>query len=72
MICGSRVGLTDNAYWLANFQKLPNQESFKGKIVHSSELDNVDLKNKHVLVVGGGASGIEALELAVHLGAKVS
>lgn len=49
---------------------LPGQEKFKGVITHSSQLDNVELKGKRVLVVGGGASGIEALELAVAKGAK--
>ena len=44
---------------------LPGQDSFKGKIVHSSELDGIELEGKKVLIVGGGASGIEALELAV-------
>ncbi|PWN50984.1 FAD/NAD(P)-binding domain-containing protein [Violaceomyces palustris] len=44
---------------------LPGEEKFKGEIVHSSELDDLDLKGKKVLIVGGGASGIEALELAV-------
>ncbi|PWN42759.1 FAD/NAD(P)-binding domain-containing protein [Ceraceosorus guamensis] len=45
--------------------ELPGQEKFKGQIVHSSELDDVELSGKKVLVVGGGASGVEALELAV-------
>lgn len=49
---------------------LPNQEKFMGKIVHSSQLDGVELKDKNVLIVGGGASGIEALELAVEKGAR--
>ncbi|KAN0066401.1 hypothetical protein ACQY0O_000495 [Thecaphora frezii] len=44
---------------------LPGQESFRGRIVHSSQLDDVELEGKKVLIVGGGASGIEALELAV-------
>lgn len=48
---------------------LPGEEKFKGKIVHSSHLDGLDCKNKKVLIVGGGASGIEALELAVLQGA---
>ncbi|CAO1628015.1 unnamed protein product [Parajaminaea phylloscopi] len=48
---------------------LPNEEKFMGKIVHSSQLDGVELKGKKVLIVGGGASGIEALELAVAKGA---
>ncbi|WFD01261.1 hypothetical protein MYAM1_004023 [Malassezia yamatoensis] len=49
---------------------LPNQENFKGKIVHSSQLDNVDFQNKNVVIVGGGASGVEALELAAKKGAN--
>ncbi|CAD6913910.1 unnamed protein product [Tilletia controversa] len=49
---------------------LKGQDNFKGKIVHSSELDGVDLRGKRVIVVGGGASGIEALELAVEKQAK--
>jgi dimethylaniline monooxygenase (N-oxide forming) len=51
---------------------LPGQENFKGVITHSSQLDNVDLKNKRVVIVGGGASGIEALELAVEKKAKMA
>lgn len=49
--------------------ELPNQEKFMGKIVHSSQLDGIELKDKKVVIVGGGASGIEALELAVAKGA---
>lgn len=49
--------------------ELPSESSFKGKIHHSSELDDLDLKGKKILIVGGGASGIEALELAVEKGA---
>ncbi|CBQ72692.1 related to monooxygenase [Sporisorium reilianum SRZ2] len=48
---------------------LPGEQNFKGQIVHSSQLDGLDCKGKKVLVVGGGASGIEALELAVAQGA---
>ena len=50
--------------------KLPGQERFKGKIIHSSQLDNTDFKNKKVLIVGGGASGVESLEYAVNKGAE--
>ena len=41
------------------------QEQFNGKILHSSELDGLDVAGKKVLVVGGGASAIEAVEYAV-------
>ncbi|KAK0551560.1 hypothetical protein OC845_002140 [Tilletia horrida] len=53
-----------------NRMDLKGQDKFKGKIMHSSELDDVDLHGKRVIVVGGGASGIEALELAVEKQAK--
>ncbi|KAK3711976.1 hypothetical protein LTR37_009288 [Vermiconidia calcicola] len=42
--------------------KIPGQENFKGPFFHSSKLDGVDAKGKKVLVIGGGASAIEALE----------
>ncbi|KAJ6157952.1 hypothetical protein N7470_005544 [Penicillium chermesinum] len=48
---------------------LPDQERFKGQIYHSSNLDGKDAKGKKVLIVGGGASAIEALEFAVKSGA---
>lgn len=48
---------------------LPNQNSFKGRIFHSSDLDGKGAKGKRVLVVGGGSSAIEALEWAVKSGA---
>ncbi|OJJ50109.1 hypothetical protein ASPZODRAFT_89950 [Penicilliopsis zonata CBS 506.65] len=44
---------------------LPGAERFKGQIYHSSELDGKQAKGKRVLIVGGGASAIEALEFAV-------
>src|SRR6202000_1674425 len=48
---------------------LPNQETFKGDIFHSSALDGKDAKGKKILIVGGGASAVEALEWAVNTGA---
>ncbi|KAJ9239447.1 hypothetical protein DTO271D3_5826 [Paecilomyces variotii] len=48
---------------------LPGQEKYKGPIFHSSNLDGKDAKGKRVLIVGGGASAIEALEFAVKAGA---
>ncbi len=49
---------------------MPGQENFEGQIVHSSKLDGVDAKGKKVLVIGGGASAIEALEFVEHSGAS--
>lgn len=48
---------------------LPDQGKFKGQICHSSNLDGKDAKGKKILIVGGGASAIEALEFAVKSGA---
>lgn len=45
-------------------------ENFQGKVVHSSQLDGVDMKDKEVCVIGGGASAVEALEYAAANGAK--
>lgn len=44
---------------------LPGEETFKGEKYHSSKLDGKEAKNKKVLIVGGGASAVEALEWAV-------
>lgn len=45
---------------------IAGQEKFKGDIFHSSELDGKQAKDKKVLVIGGGASAIEALEFVTH------
>ncbi|GAA5963752.1 hypothetical protein JCM3765_006839 [Sporobolomyces pararoseus] len=50
--------------------EVEGQSSFKGKILHSSQLDNAQLKGKKVVIVGSGASGVEAAELAVQKKAK--
>jgi cation diffusion facilitator CzcD-associated flavoprotein CzcO len=49
---------------------IKGEERFKGDIYHSSELDGRDAKDKNVIVIGGGASAIEALEFAAAAGAK--
>lgn len=41
---------------------IPGQEKFKGSIYHSSDLDGKSAKDKKVLIIGGGASAVEALE----------
>lgn len=45
-------------------------EKFSGPIFHSSRLDGVDAKDKKVLIIGGGASAVEALEFVAHTQAK--
>jgi cation diffusion facilitator CzcD-associated flavoprotein CzcO len=56
---------------------LPGIDNFRGPVLHSSELDGkkaqgVDWENKRVLVVGGGASAVEAVEAALDNGAHWS
>lgn len=46
--------------------KMPGQEKFKGQVFHSSQLDGKEAKGKKVLVIGGGASAVEALEFVAH------
>lgn len=45
---------------------LDNQDKFKGEIHHSSKLDKVSAQGKKVVVIGGGASAVEALEFVAH------
>ncbi|KAI0643289.1 FAD/NAD-P-binding domain-containing protein [Trametes meyenii] len=47
-----------------------NGEVYEGEVVHSSELDGAQLEGKHVVVIGSGASGVEAVETALAKGAK--
>lgn len=54
----------------AKMPTLPGQEKFKGQVCHSSQLDCVDGKAKKIVVVGGGASAVEAVEFAVKAGAE--
>ena len=44
---------------------LEGEDIFKGRVLHSSGLDDVDMEGKKVLILGSGASGVEAAELAV-------
>ncbi|KAH9895874.1 FAD/NAD-P-binding domain-containing protein [Cubamyces lactineus] len=48
-----------------------NQEGelFEGDVIHSSELDNAQLEGKRILIIGSGASGVEAVETALDKGA---
>ncbi|KAI9761829.1 MAG: hypothetical protein M4579_000769 [Chaenotheca gracillima] len=45
---------------------VPGQDKFKGEIYHSSQLDGKHAKGKKVIIIGGGASAVEALEFVVH------
>lgn len=43
---------------------ITNQESFKGEVYHSSQLTGKEAEGKNVVIIGGGASAVEALEFA--------
>lgn len=45
-------------------------EAFAGTLLHSSELDDAQLAGKRVVVIGSGASGVEAVEAALTRGAQ--
>ncbi|KAI0759240.1 FAD/NAD-P-binding domain-containing protein [Trametes elegans] len=45
------------------------EEVFEGDVLHSSELDDALLEGKRIIVVGSGASGVEAVETALSKGA---
>ncbi|CAL8581757.1 hypothetical protein XPA_007443 [Xanthoria parietina] len=55
-----------------NMPHMPNQEDFKGEILHSSKLDGKTAAGKKVLIIGGGASAVEALEFVVHTDASTT
>ena len=50
--------------------QMENQGAFKGEIYHSSKLDGKTAQGKKVLIIGGGASAVEALEFVVNTGAS--
>ncbi|KAI0477972.1 hypothetical protein F4859DRAFT_503912 [Xylaria cf. heliscus] len=45
-------------------------ENFQKPVHHSSQLTGVNIKGKNIIIVGGGASAVEALEYAFEEGAK--
>lgn len=49
---------------------LNDQDQFRREIWHSSNLDGEHIRGKRALIIGGGASAIEALEFAVSNGAS--
>ncbi|TKA29199.1 hypothetical protein B0A50_03709 [Salinomyces thailandicus] len=49
---------------------ITGQEQFKGPVIHSSQLDGQSAKDKNVLIIGGGASAVEALEFVTHEDAR--
>lgn len=50
----------------AKMPHIPGQEKYKGEVYHSSDLTGKDAKGKKIIVIGGGASAVEALEFAAH------
>ncbi|KAK3897903.1 hypothetical protein C8A05DRAFT_19423 [Staphylotrichum tortipilum] len=51
--------------------RMPGMDKFQGVIHHSSRLTGAcSARDKTVIIIGGGASAVEALEFAHHSGAK--
>jgi cation diffusion facilitator CzcD-associated flavoprotein CzcO len=50
----------------AKIPHMRGMDKFKGEIHHSSKLTGKDAKGKTMIVIGGGASAVEALEFASH------
>ncbi|KAH7031649.1 monooxygenase [Microdochium trichocladiopsis] len=53
--------------------KMPHMDGmdrFQGPVYHSSKLDGVEAEGKNIVVIGGGASAVEALEFAAEEKAK--
>jgi hypothetical protein len=50
----------------AKIPHISGMDKFKGEIYHSSELTGKQAKGKTMIVIGGGASAVEALEFAAH------
>lgn len=53
----------------AKMPHITGQENFKGEIYHSSSLTGKKASGKKMVIIGGGASAVEALEFASHEGA---
>ncbi|MCD0444501.1 NAD(P)-binding domain-containing protein [Glycomyces sp. A-F 0318] len=55
-------------HWAPNLPSYPGQDQYRGTVLHSSQLKDASrLRGKHVLVVGGGNSGVDlACEAAVN------
>ena len=50
----------------AKMPTIAGMDKFKGEICHSSSLTGKQAKDKTMIVIGGGASAVEALEFAAH------
>lgn len=50
----------------AKMPHMPGMDKFKGEIYHSSDLTGKQAKGKTMVIIGGGASAVEALEFGAH------
>ncbi|RDW91879.1 FAD protein [Coleophoma crateriformis] len=50
----------------AKMPKMDGMDKFKGEIYHSSKLTGKKARGRNMIVIGGGASAVEALEFAAH------
>lgn len=66
---GSHIDFEETEIVKPKIPHISGQEAFKGEVYHSSKLDGKTAAGKKVLIIGGGASAVEALEFVVHTGA---
>ncbi|OSX62773.1 hypothetical protein POSPLADRAFT_1141735 [Postia placenta MAD-698-R-SB12] len=66
------VGTCGKPRWIGNSSGTSQEETFAGLVLHSSEMDDAPLEGKRVIVIGSGASGVEAVEAAIKRGAKTT
>ncbi|KZV71507.1 hypothetical protein PENSPDRAFT_734118 [Peniophora sp. CONT] len=67
---GSEPGDHDHQQQDKQQQDNEEEEKFRGEVLHSSELDDAELDGKTVVIIGSGASGVEAAETALAQGAE--
>ncbi|KAM5543253.1 hypothetical protein V8D89_003127 [Ganoderma adspersum] len=67
---GERKGKKEGAPQEEKHRGGKGGEVFEGEVLHSSELDGMNLEGRTVLVIGSGVSGVEAVETALANGAE--
>ncbi|MBA3720786.1 MAG: SDR family NAD(P)-dependent oxidoreductase [Parachlamydiaceae bacterium] len=66
------VAMCQGMYWHPHIPQIEGLEKFQGEIIHSGQyFDNSNFKDKNVLVIGNGVSGMDIAEEASHVAKKV-
>lgn len=59
-------------FFMPNIPKIPGLKNFPGKVLHSHNYrDPEDFKNKSVLILGGGISGIDIGQELMNVASEV-